>query len=228
MQTQAPWTKPPFQSWYRHRSCVRHRTVAMLQVTHPTNLNFPSLIRSRVPARPPSSDCQVRSGGMEGSVSISFHSVVVRETSRLTRRRTGLRQDNQRVPCPLSAFQAGSDADGFSGGGSLCRPRQRWVTLTPPRLASHPACMRGAPVPRRPGPCGNVRQALAGHGRAPCSLWTSLQSRRSRKKIISNFENGDGRASKQRPLLNTGPCNGTAHAQGACPVTPPPSAFALP
>ena len=62
--------------------------------------------------------------------------------------------------------------------------------------------------------------------RAPLGL--PLQSRRSKKKIISDFENGDHRASKQRPLLSTGPCDGTAHTQGACPVMPLPSAFALP
>ena len=154
---------------------------------------------------------------MAGSVSISFHGIgiVVRASSRLTRRGTGLRQHNQRVPRFLPAIQASSDTDGFSGCRSLCGPRQRCDALSPQRLASHTARTRGTPSPvahRRSGPCGDARRAVAVH--APCSL--HLQSRRSKKKVIGDFENGDGRALRQRPLLSTNPCDGAEQAQGSC------------
>lgn len=152
---------------------------------------------------------------MAGSVSISFHGIAVRASSRLTRRGTGLRQHNQRVPRFLPAFQASSDADGFSGCRSLCGPRQRCDALSPKQLASHRARTRGTPSPvahRHPGPCGNARRALAVN--ALCSL--HLQSKRSKKKVIGDFENGDGRALRQRPLLSTDPCDGAEQAQGSC------------
>ena len=49
----APWTKLPFQNRYWPMSCVLDRTVAMLQVTHSANLNFPSQ-HARPPCPSPS------------------------------------------------------------------------------------------------------------------------------------------------------------------------------